>query len=104
MDNRLDRKRALLLTLAAIPRGRVTSYGQLARLAGFPGGARWVGRALRDLPADSDLPWHRVVNSRGQIALPPASESHNEQKQRLAEEGVAFNNGKIDLRMFGWAL
>lgn len=97
-----DKKAAVFLTLRQIPSGRVVSYGQLARLAGSPGAARWVGSILRQLPADSTLPWHRVVNSRGEIALPPASPAHLEQIRRLTREGVELNRGKIALRRFFW--
>ncbi len=86
-----------------IPRGRVTSYGIVAKLAGLPRGARLIGRILAQLPAHTTLPWHRVVNSRGQISFAPDSASHREQRERLLSEGVEFNNDKIDLKRFGWS-
>ena len=52
-----------------IPRGRVATYGQIAELAGLPGHARQVGYALHALPADSTVPWHRVLNARGALSL-----------------------------------
>ena len=52
-----------------IPRGRVAAYGQVAAEAGLPGHARLVGYALHNLPDDTDVPWHRVVNARGGISL-----------------------------------
>lgn len=85
-----------------IPRGKVTSYGAVAKLAGLPRGARLIGRILAQLPAGSALPWHRVVNSRGQISLPPGSASYREQRERLLSEGVEINNDKIDFKRFGW--
>ena len=51
-----------------IPRGRIASYGQVARLAGLPGHARQVGYALHALPEDSGIPWHRVINARGRTS------------------------------------
>lgn len=90
---------ALYTALAAIPAGRVVTYGQLASLAGRPGAARWVGSVLNKLPADTQLPWHRVVAAGGRIAL-PALEAQ-EQCRRLAAEGVP-NKGRIDLALYGW--
>ena len=56
--------------VAAIPQGSVATYGQIARMAGLPTYARYVGTTLKKLPNDSRLPWHRVVNGKGQISFP----------------------------------
>ncbi len=89
--------------IAAIPEGYVASYGQVARLAGLGRGARQVGAALRKLPPGSRIPWHRVINAGGKISLPPGSQGHRTQRERLEAEGVRFNErGKVDLRTFGW--
>jgi methylated-DNA-protein-cysteine methyltransferase related protein len=85
-----------------IPRGYVTSYGAIAKLAGLPRGARLIGRILGQLPEGSTLPWHRVVNSRGEISFPTGSAQYREQRERLLQEGIAFRNDKIDMRRFGW--
>ncbi len=83
-----------------IPRGRVVTYGQIARALGAPGAARTVGWAMRACPADA--PWHRVVNARGAISLRPTS-GYPEQRARLRAEGVRLDRaGKIDLRQYGW--
>jgi len=83
-----------------IPRGKVATYGQIARALGAPGAARTVGWALRACPAN--VPWHRVVNARGEISLRPTTGYH-EQSARLKTEGVRFNReGKIDLAKYGW--
>lgn len=83
-----------------IPCGRVVTYGQIARALGAPGAARTVGWAMHDCPAD--VPWHRVVNARGEISLRPTSGYH-EQRARLRAEGVRFDcAGKIDLHKYGW--
>lgn len=89
--------------VAAIPAGQVATYGEVARKAGLARAARRVGFALRGLPADTHIPWHRVVNAKGHISLPPGSESHKIQRVRLEEEGVEFGlQGAINLRRYGW--
>jgi len=79
--------------VASIPRGRVTTYGTVAELAGLPRGARRVGRCLARLPADSRLPWHRVVNAA--LKLSPRGGGEAEQRQRLEAEGVALVRGRV---------
>ena len=93
---------AIFLALASIPAGKVISYGQLAQLAGIPGGARQVGKALSQLPEGSELPWFRVINAQGRISLPADSPGYYLQKQKLEAEGVIFKNDKISLREFGF--
>ena len=66
-----------------VPRGRVASYGQIAELAGLDGHARQVGYALHALPADSGVPWHRVVNAKGEISPRSAGDSHELQRMLL---------------------
>lgn len=85
-----------------IPRGRVASYAQVAWLAGFPGRARMVGRSLRDAGAVAKLPWHRVINAQGKIAIPKSSQGYVEQKARLVAEGVIFEGDRVNLRTYGW--
>jgi methylated-DNA-protein-cysteine methyltransferase-like protein len=92
---------AIWKVVGTIPRGRVASYGQVARLAGLPKNARMVGTALG--AADGlKLPWHRVMNAQGRIALPPSSRGYREQSRLLREEGVIVSKGKVDLKRFGW--
>jgi methylated-DNA-protein-cysteine methyltransferase-like protein len=89
--------------VAAIPRGRVASYGDVAAHAGLPGAARRVGAALRKLPGDTRIPWHRVVNAGGRISLPTGSTAASEQKNRLQAEGVIFgNNCAVDMVKYRW--
>lgn len=86
-----------------IPRGWVATYGQVATVAGLPGGARQVGYALRALPEGSAVPWHRVVNARGTIS--PRAESGDVRLQRalLEAEGIPFDeDGRIDLSRCRW--
>jgi len=87
-----------------IPHGRVTTYGTVARLAGFPGQARLVGYALSNLRDGTALPWHRVINAQGQLSLEGArSSSGTTQRLRLQREGVVVNAaGKVSLQRFGW--
>lgn len=85
-----------------IPRGRVASYAQVAHAAGLPGRARMVGRALADAGAGPKLPWHRVINAQGRIALPKSSASYVEQKSRLVAEGVIFSGDRVSFARYGW--
>jgi methylated-DNA-protein-cysteine methyltransferase-like protein len=81
----------------AIPRGQVSTYGAVARSAGFPGRARQTGFALLVAPKALDLPWHRVVGAGGRIVFPPASREFKEQARRLRAEGISVRNGRIML-------
>lgn len=90
--------------VSRIPRGRVATYGQIARLAGIPGQARLVGYALSALDAQSPVPWHRVVNAAGAISRRSStSPMADVQRIRLQHEGVVFNaNGRIKLSEVQW--
>lgn len=84
----------------SIPAGRVATYGQIAELAGrcTP---RMVGYAMASVPHGSDIPWHRVINSRGTISL--KGEGRDVQRALLEAEGIAFGpDGRVDLAAFGW--
>ena len=84
-----------------IPRGRVATYGQVARLARLPGQARLVGYALQALPAGTSVPWQRVVNAQGAISLPPGQDAR--QRSLLEREGIRFDaRGRIPLTSFQW--
>jgi methylated-DNA-protein-cysteine methyltransferase-like protein len=83
---------ALLKAVRQIPRGKVSTYGRVARAAGYPGRARQVVWALRS-PAARGAPWHRVVGAGGKILLP--GESGMEQRLRLVAEGVAFSGQRV---------
>jgi methylated-DNA-protein-cysteine methyltransferase-like protein len=90
--------------IARIPYGKVATYGQIARLAGFGGQARLAGYALHNLPGDSNVPWHRVINHRGKISYRATFDKHdNLQKKLLELEGIIFNEyGNINLKLYGW--
>ncbi|MDO3381875.1 MGMT family protein [Gilvimarinus algae] len=96
-----NHRTALYTALAQVPPGRVLTYGQLARLAGRPGAARWAGSVLRQLPEHSQLPWHRVLNAAGRLSLGPGSAGQL-QRQRLQDEGVIFTGERVDLTIYGW--
>src|SRR3954470_17035174 len=84
-----------------IPRGRVATYGQIARVAKLPGQARLVGYALHALPRGSTVPWQRVVNAQGAISV--GGESGVRQRQLLEKEGVCFDaRGRVPLTKFQW--
>jgi methylated-DNA-protein-cysteine methyltransferase related protein len=89
-------------TAQSIPRGRVTTYGQLATAAGFPRAARLAGFALKNTPPKMKLPWHRVLNAQGKISFPARSRAWREQRRRLEAEGIVFLGGRVDLRRYGW--
>jgi methylated-DNA-protein-cysteine methyltransferase-like protein len=89
-----------------IPRGRVASYGQIAKLAGPPAGvdasayrafgARWVGTAMSQCPPD--VPWQRVLNAKGEVSL-----KGGHQRRLLEAEGAQFDaKGRVDMKRFGW--
>ncbi|WP_258870855.1 MULTISPECIES: MGMT family protein [unclassified Wenzhouxiangella] len=95
-----DRYQRIWDVVAGIPRGCVLNYGSVARLAGLPGRARLVGMAIGRAPKKMALPWHRVVNAQGKISFPEGSSKGAEQRRRLEEEGVEFEDDKIDLDRF----
>lgn len=88
--------------MQTIPEGCVATYGQIARLAGRPRGARRVAWLLHSVSQKYDLPWHRVVNAKGEISLREGG-GHRRQKKRLKQEGVKVDAaGRIDLGKYQW--
>ena len=88
--------------VSRIPHGRVATYGQVAALADAPRHARQVGYALYDLPSGSPLPWHRVINARGEVSPRSAPGWEAFQRRLLEEEGIEFRRGRVDLRRYRW--
>lgn len=86
---------AIWQIVCAIPRGRASTYGAVARAAGLPGRARLTGLALRTAPGEMNLPWHRVVGAGGRIVFPRGSRHHREQARRLRAEGVTVTAGRV---------
>lgn len=95
-------RQRLWSTLAAVPRGYVVTYGQLAELAGMPRQARRVGTLLSQLPTTTTLPWHRVINARGRLSFPVGSSAYERQCARLQAEEIPVIGGKIDLKRYRW--
>jgi methylated-DNA-protein-cysteine methyltransferase related protein len=98
-----DSYRRIYAVVSRIPRGRVATYGQVAELARLPRQARLVGYALNVLTADSDVPWHRVVNAAGKVSVRGDGLGHEElQAQLLRREGVRFVGGALSLARYRW--
>ncbi|MBO0960989.1 MGMT family protein [Neobacillus sp. MM2021_6] len=93
---------AVVEIIQNIPEGKIMTYGQIAGLAGSPRAARQVVRILHSMSQKHHLPWHRVINAKGQIAI-QEDDSYNEQWMSLEAEGVQVGlNGVIDLRRYQW--
>lgn len=86
---------AIAAAIRKVPRGRVSTYGAIAKAAGCPRCARHVGRVLREVPG---LPWQRILGSGGRISL--RGEAAMEQRFLLEAEGVRFRGRKVDLKQF----
>jgi len=95
MGRMLDRLRR---TVCRIPKGRVASYGEVARAGGYPGAARQVAWALHN--AKGGIPWHRVLGAGGHIRLPGGAGL--EQRLRLEAEGVTFRGSRVDMARHGF--
>jgi methylated-DNA-protein-cysteine methyltransferase related protein len=86
---------AIWHVIATLPRGRVSTYGAVAKAAGLPGRARQTGYALRLAPPGMNLPWHRVLGAGGRIVFPHGSPHHKEQARLLRSEGVTVKDGRV---------
>ena len=86
-----------------IPRGKVATYGQIARLLGAPRSARVVGWAMHGTPKGSRVPWHRVVQRGGSLSPTACASEPGRQRRLLEGEGVAFRrDGRIDMERHQW--
>jgi methylated-DNA-protein-cysteine methyltransferase-like protein len=103
LDGLLRFREAVGYVVAQIPAGRVIGYGGVAAALGSPRAARQVGYALAALPADTALPWWRVIRSDGSVALAGDPNRGPLQIAALREEGVIIVEGRVDMGRFGWA-
>ncbi len=86
-----------------IPKGKIATYGQIAKLAGKPQGSRGVAWILHSCSESHSLPWHRVLNSKGKISFSPTTAAFLRQKRLLQKEGVLFaDRGQLDLKKYQW--
>lgn len=104
--DRMDVYGLIYAAVKRIPVGKVTTYGDIAALAGFPGRARQVGYALHALESrddTQDIPWHRVINAQGEISKRSDPRFERLQRILLEEEGVEFDSrGRVSFKEFGW--
>lgn len=101
-QNNQSLRTILYIVLSKIPSGRLVTYGQLAKMAGYPGAARAVGALLKQLPEGTQLPWHRVVAAGGRLSLPVNTHSGDEQRRRLTAEGVLISQDRVKLAHYQW--
>lgn len=98
-----NRYQRIYAVVERIPRGRVATYGQVAALAGLPGLARQVGYALHALPDGTRVPWHRVINARGEVSRRAEAGWEGFQRHLLEQEGVRFDErDRISLERYRW--
>tara|TARA_B110000467_G_C17888693_1_gene248694 strand:+ start:156 stop:515 length:360 start_codon:yes stop_codon:yes gene_type:complete len=106
MDNANVNYQRIWQTVQLIPKGQVACYGQIADLAGLPGRARLVGKALGKVPKagweGQGVPWYRVINSQGKISFPMGSENFEKQKGFLQDEQVVILGSRVKLKEFQW--
>lgn len=98
----LPQAEKIYAAIRSIPRGKVCTYGGVAKLAKMPGRARLVGTVLRQASPRVKLPWYRVINAQGRISFPRGSEAYERQRTRLEAEGVGFIRDRIDLQRHAW--
>ncbi len=102
-DEAAEFRAAVVAVVRRIPRGKLLTYGDVARLAGWPGRPRQVGMTLKGLPESIRLPWHRVVNAQGLVPLRARFWGAYEQMARLRLEGIPVDkDGRLPLAKFRW--
>ena len=99
----LNTHQEIIEMVCTIPSGKVATYGLIARLVNRPRNARQVGYALAALSDDHEVPWHRVVNSKGEIKTQSKFAYQHHQRVLLEDEGVEFTiKGRVDLKLYLW--
>ncbi len=95
--------REVIRMIKAIPEGKVATYGQIAKLAGKPHGSRGVSWILSSCTRAHQLPWFRVIGSKGSISIPWSNPGFQKQKRLLSNEGVSVaDDGRVDMKIFQW--
>lgn len=103
MNLATDFSKKVIRFIKKIPKGKVATYGQIAKLAGKPQGSRGVAWILHSCSKSHALPWQRVLNSKAQISFPASSAAYLRQKRLLEKEGVRFDErGRIDFKKYQW--
>ena len=103
MNNKPTKYDFIYGVIKRIPKGRVSTYGRISSLAGINRQPRMVGYALAALPEDLNVPWHRVINYKGEISKRSDSYSGKLQRIMLESEGVVFDsNGRVSLKRYLW--
>ncbi|KTD54689.1 Methylated-DNA--protein-cysteine methyltransferase [Legionella santicrucis] len=102
MNTQTEFSQEVLKLIKSIPRGKVITYGDIARLAGHPHGARGVGWLLHSCTKSHNLPWQRVLKSRGALSFPANSHHYLLQKELLEKEDIIIINGHVDLKKYSW--
>ena len=99
-----ETRQLIYAVVAQVPKGRVATYGQIAELAGMPRRARLVGHVLSRLATGNRLPWHRIVNAKGEIsARGDDGAAALAQRRRLEREGICFDeSGRLALARYRW--
>lgn len=97
-------KQTLYELLLTIPRGKVVTYGTLAEMLGNRRMARAVGNALHSNPDGEKYPCYKVVDSKGELSRAYAFGGIDEQKRRLESDGIVVENGKVDLKRYGYVV
>jgi methylated-DNA-protein-cysteine methyltransferase related protein len=102
VDPKTPFSKKVLKLIRSVPRGRVTTYGTIAHLAGKPHGARGVGWLLHSCSKLYKLPWQRVIKSDGRLSFPEHSREFVIQRNLLEREGIKVIDGRVDLKKYFW--
>lgn len=102
-DTRTKFSKKVIELIQSVPKGKVATYGLIARLAGNPQGSRRVGWILHSSTQRYDLPWQRIIKSDGYLSFPEYSQNFIMQKHLLEAEGIIIKNGRVDLKKFLWS-
>ena len=98
-----EMRREILNVAALVPYGKVATYGQIAKMAGYPRHARFVGRALAGVAEEHGIAWYRILNAQGKIrVMLSTDEGLSLQAQLLLAEGVFVENGGVCLAHYQW--